>query len=74
LEEGDGESGERDGGDDEKEKRLVDAVKLHQRGRNRAPSEPAELLDAVRASLRLKVAALSDDNWIYEAEKDDPAR
>lgn len=74
LEEGDGEGGERDGGDDEKEKRLVDAVKLHQRDRNRAPSEPAELLEAVKASLRCKVAALSEDNWMYEAEEDDPAR
>lgn len=30
----------------------------------------AELLEAVRASLRAKVAALADDNWMYEAEDD----
>lgn len=56
----------------EKERqRLADAVKHHQRDRNRAPSEPAELLEAVRTSLRAKVAALAEDNWMYEAE-DDP--
>jgi len=61
--------------EEEKEKqRLADAVKLHQRDRNRAPSEPAELLDAVKASLRAKVAALSDDEWMYEPEEDDAAR
>lgn len=71
----------------EEQQRLVDAVKHHQRDRNRAPSEPAgrygnvtlygiyaqklpELLEAVRASLRAKVAALADDNWMYEAEDD----
>ncbi|KAI9746319.1 MAG: hypothetical protein M1818_000030 [Claussenomyces sp. TS43310] len=51
--------------------RLADAVKHHQRDRNRSPSEPAELLEAVRASLRAKTAALADDNWMYEAD-DDP--
>jgi hypothetical protein len=30
-----------------------------------------ELLDAVKASLRTKVAALSEDNWMYEPE-DEP--
>lgn len=55
--------------EDEKERqRLADAVKHHQRDRNRAPSEPAELLEAVRSSLRTKVAALAEDNWMYEAE------
>jgi hypothetical protein len=27
-----------------------------------------ELLEAVRASLRAKVAALAEDNWMYERE------
>jgi hypothetical protein len=27
-----------------------------------------ELLEAVRASLRAKVSALADDNWMFEAE------
>ncbi|PQE21627.1 UPF0220 domain protein [Rutstroemia sp. NJR-2017a WRK4] len=48
--------------------RLADAVKHHQRDRNRAPSEPAELYEAVRASLRAKTAALAEDNWMFEAE------
>lgn len=43
-------------------------MKHHQRGRNRAPSEPAELLEAVRAVLRAKVAHLAEDEWMYEAE------
>ncbi|KAG4435941.1 hypothetical protein IFR05_008561 [Cadophora sp. M221] len=56
--------------EDEKERqRLADAVRHHQRDRNRAPSEPAELLEAVKASLRAKVNALAEDNWMYEAEE-----
>lgn len=69
------EGGPEDAREDEKERqRLADAVKHHQRDRNRAPSEPAELLDAVKASLRAKVAALSEDNWIYEREDDSVMR
>jgi hypothetical protein len=30
----------------------------------------AELLEAVRASLRAKVAALAEDNWMYEREEE----
>jgi hypothetical protein len=70
----------------EERQRLADAVKHHQRDRIRAPSEPAgrlsivrshsklmiiaELLEAVRASLRAKVAALAEDNWVYEREEE----
>lgn len=54
----------------EERQRLAEAVKHHQRDRNRAPSEPAELLEAVRASLRQKTIALADDNWKFEAEED----
>ncbi|RDW89528.1 UPF0220 protein [Coleophoma cylindrospora] len=58
-----------DAHEDEKERqRLADAVRHHQRDRNRAPSEPAELLEAVKTSLRNKTAALVEDNWMYEAE------
>ncbi|EKD14888.1 uncharacterized protein L3040_003896 [Drepanopeziza brunnea f. sp. 'multigermtubi'] len=65
------EGGQIDPQEDEKEReRLADAVKHHQRNRNRAPSEPAELLEAVRTSLRAKVARLAEDNWMYEAEDD----
>ncbi|TPX08202.1 uncharacterized protein E0L32_001902 [Thyridium curvatum] len=53
----------------EKERqRLADAVKHHQINQNSVPSQPEELLEAVRASLRAKVAALAEDNWMYEAE------
>ncbi|KAH9215681.1 hypothetical protein DL95DRAFT_133307 [Leptodontidium sp. 2 PMI_412] len=65
------EGGSGEAQEDEKERqRLADAVRHHQRDRNRAPSEPAELLEAVRASLRAKVNALAEDNWMYEAEED----
>ncbi|KAF4628493.1 hypothetical protein G7Y89_g9655 [Cudoniella acicularis] len=65
------EGGNGDTHEDEKERqRLADAVKHHQRDRNRAPSEPAELLEAVKTSLRAKVAALTEDNWMYEAEEE----
>jgi len=64
-----------DARDDEKERqRLADAVKHHQRDRNRAPSEPAELLEAVKASLRAKMAQLAEDNWLYAAEEDHSLR
>lgn len=46
-------------------------MKHHLRDRNRAPSEPAELLDAVRAVLRAKVTQLAEDDWMYEAESED---
>ncbi|ESZ97788.1 hypothetical protein SBOR_1797 [Sclerotinia borealis F-4128] len=60
-----------EGAEEEKERqRLNDSIKHHQRDRNRAPSEPAELLEAVRSSLRAKTAALTDDNWIFEAENE----
>ncbi|XEU96427.1 hypothetical protein FSHL1_001712 [Fusarium sambucinum] len=31
--------------------------------------QPEELIEAVRASLRAKVAALSEDNWMFEPEE-----
>jgi len=67
--------GEEEGREGQKERqRLADAVKHHTRDRNRAPSEPAELLEAVRSSLRAKVAALAEDNWMYEAEQEQMTR
>jgi len=69
------EGGNGDVQEDEKERqRLADAVKHHQRDRNRAPSEPAELLEAVRAGMRAKIAALAEDNWMYEAEEEQTVR
>ncbi|KAL8658408.1 MAG: hypothetical protein Q9226_001014 [Calogaya cf. arnoldii] len=34
--------------------------------------EKEQLLSAVQASLRRKVAALAEDNWMYEAEASRP--
>ncbi|KAK4127614.1 hypothetical protein N657DRAFT_641620 [Parathielavia appendiculata] len=48
--------------------RLADAVKQHRIDQHSVPSQPEELLEAVKASLRAKVAALGDDNWLYEPE------
>lgn len=33
-----------------------------------------ELLEAVRTSLRAKVAAVAEDNWMYEAEDEQIVR
>ncbi|KAH8588381.1 hypothetical protein B0O99DRAFT_639356 [Bisporella sp. PMI_857] len=61
--------------EDEKERqRLSEAVKHHQRDRNRAPSEPADLLEQVKNRLRTKVTELSEDNWMYEKEDDNMIR
>ncbi|RKF56370.1 putative upf0220 domain protein [Golovinomyces cichoracearum] len=49
---------------------LTDAIKNHKRDRNRTLSDPAELLEAVKISLKAKVAALADDSWLYEAENE----
>ncbi|ROW08804.1 hypothetical protein VMCG_02701 [Cytospora schulzeri] len=58
--------------ENEKERqRLADAVKHHQINQNSVPAQPEELLEAVKASLRAKVAALAEDNWMYEKE-DEP--
>ncbi|KAF5023964.1 hypothetical protein F66182_3968 [Fusarium sp. NRRL 66182] len=54
----------------EKERqRLAEAVKHHQINRSTVPEQPEELLEAVRASLRAKVAALTEDNWMFEPEQ-----
>ncbi|ELR10428.1 hypothetical protein GMDG_00840 [Pseudogymnoascus destructans 20631-21] len=55
----------------EERQRVADAVKHHLRDRNRAPSEPAELLEAVRGVLRGNVAQLAEDDWMYEAESEE---
>lgn len=56
--------------ENEKERqRLAEAVKQHQIDQNSVPAQPEELLEAVRASLRAKVAALTDDNWMFEREE-----
>ncbi|KAG9245314.1 hypothetical protein BJ878DRAFT_419474 [Calycina marina] len=56
--------------EDEKERqRLADAVK-HHRDRNRAPSEPAELLEQVKNRLRNKTTQLADDDWMYFGQEE----
>ncbi|KAL2163085.1 hypothetical protein VTH06DRAFT_6921 [Thermothelomyces fergusii] len=46
--------------------RLAEAVKQHRIGQHSLPAQQEELLEAVKASLRAKVAALAEDNWLYE--------
>lgn len=46
--------------------RLAEAVKQHQVNHSTIPEQPEELLEAVRKSLRAKVAALDEDRWMYE--------
>ncbi|KAG6011390.1 hypothetical protein E4U54_008102 [Claviceps lovelessii] len=54
----------------EKERqRLAEAVKHHGVNHGAMPNQPEELVEAVRASLRAKVAALVDDNWMFEPEE-----
>ncbi|KAL9002844.1 MAG: hypothetical protein Q9188_004245 [Gyalolechia gomerana] len=47
------------------EERLLETYK----SRSFVPSDKMELLSAVQASLRRKVAALDEDNWMFEAEE-----
>ncbi|CAK7267303.1 hypothetical protein SEPCBS119000_002473 [Sporothrix epigloea] len=47
------------------QQRLADIIKYHQQ-RTSIPGQPEELLDALRTSLRQKVSALAEDNWMYE--------
>ncbi|GKZ27529.1 hypothetical protein AbraIFM66951_005502 [Aspergillus brasiliensis] len=58
----------------EKEKMEANLVEMMYRNRNRQMSiEPAEILNRIQQSLRNKVAALEEDNWMYEAEVDSRA-
>ncbi|PWY71524.1 hypothetical protein BO94DRAFT_259012 [Aspergillus sclerotioniger CBS 115572] len=55
----------------EKEKMEANLVEMMYRNRNRRmSSEPAEILTHIHQGLRNKVAALEEDNWMYEAEVD----
>ncbi|KAM0324067.1 hypothetical protein ACHAQA_008256 [Verticillium albo-atrum] len=47
--------------------RLAEAVKQHQVNHSSMPEQPEELLEAVRKSLKAKVAALDEDQWMYES-------
>ncbi|KAI4226253.1 MAG: hypothetical protein LQ349_006910 [Xanthoria aureola] len=50
------------------EERIMETYK----SRNLVPGDKMELLSAVQASLRRRVAALAEDNWMYEAETTRP--
>jgi hypothetical protein len=53
----------------EKEKIEASLVEMMCRNRNRQLSnEPAEILGLIQQSLQNKVAALDEDNWMYEPE------
>ncbi|GFF58085.1 hypothetical protein IFM46972_10995 [Aspergillus udagawae] len=55
----------------EKEKIEASLAELMYRNRNRQMSnEPAEILNLIHQSLRSRVAALEEDNWMYEPEVD----
>lgn len=49
--------------------RLAEIVKHHQINHNRTPEQPEEVLEALRASMRAKMAVLAEDNWMYEPEE-----
>ncbi|KAI0379906.1 hypothetical protein F5Y04DRAFT_109094 [Hypomontagnella monticulosa] len=49
--------------------RLSEAVKHYQVNHNRTPAQPEEVLEVLKASLKAKVAALAEDNWMYEPEE-----
>ncbi|KAG5920989.1 hypothetical protein E4U42_006014 [Claviceps africana] len=53
----------------EKERqRLAEAIKDHSINHSPMPNQSEELLEAVRASLRAKVTALAEDNWMFEPD------
>ncbi|KAL8791454.1 MAG: hypothetical protein Q9213_000070 [Squamulea squamosa] len=56
------------GGNGEERERLEERILETYKNRHLVPGDKTELLNAVQASLRRKVAALSEDNWMYEAE------
>ncbi|GIJ89893.1 hypothetical protein Asppvi_008839 [Aspergillus pseudoviridinutans] len=58
----------------EKEKIEASLAEMMYRNRNRQMSnEPAEILNLIHQSLRSRVAALEEDNWMYEPEVDSHA-
>ncbi|KAK7935752.1 hypothetical protein PG985_001247 [Apiospora marii] len=50
--------------------KLAEVVKHHQINHNRAPAQPEEVMEALRASMRAQVAALSEDSWMHEPEEE----
>ncbi|KAL4871984.1 hypothetical protein BDV12DRAFT_193780 [Aspergillus spectabilis] len=63
--------GEMSGQDKKKIEASVVEMMYRNRNRNRQmSSEPYEILNLIYHSLRNKVAALEEDNWMYEPEPD----
>ncbi|RAK79788.1 uncharacterized protein BO72DRAFT_36807 [Aspergillus fijiensis CBS 313.89] len=54
----------------EKEKIEASLSEMYRNKSRRMSSEPAEILTLIQQSLRNKVAALEEDNWMYEPEVD----
>ncbi|RAL07743.1 uncharacterized protein BO97DRAFT_235310 [Aspergillus homomorphus CBS 101889] len=54
----------------EKEKIETTLLEMYRNKNRRMSSEPAEILILIQQSLRNKVAALDEDNWMYEPEVD----
>ncbi len=48
-------------------RRLAEAIKHHNRDRSRADSDPAELLERVKASMKMQMQKLDDDEWMFPA-------
>ncbi|KAI0119870.1 hypothetical protein GGR51DRAFT_41 [Nemania sp. FL0031] len=49
--------------------RLAEAVRHHQANYTLVAAQPEEVMETLKASMRAKVAALAEDNWMYEAEE-----
>ncbi|OAA40315.1 hypothetical protein NOR_05876 [Metarhizium rileyi] len=62
------ESEDRDDSQQKERQKLSDALERHSINHSAVPDQSEELLEAIRASLRAKVTALADDNWMFEPE------
>ncbi|KAI0514393.1 hypothetical protein F5B22DRAFT_238804 [Xylaria bambusicola] len=70
LDDADDEGALDDAQENERERqKLAEAVRHHQINHTRMPVQHEEILDTLKASMRAKVAALAEDNWMYEAEE-----
>ncbi|KAI1126376.1 hypothetical protein F5Y10DRAFT_212768 [Nemania abortiva] len=70
LDDPDDEAALDDAQENERERqRLAEAVRHHQINYTRMAAQPEEVLETLKASMRAKVAALAEDNWMYEAEE-----
>ncbi|KAI1809123.1 hypothetical protein GGS20DRAFT_360207 [Poronia punctata] len=59
-----------DGQESQRERqRLAEAVRHHQAIYTQMPAQPEELAEMLKASMRAQVAALAEDNWMYEPEE-----